>query len=193
MEGYNGPARPLDTWIGERGWRLNVNHLKLARFKQMFPAAAKVDRIDARRPLDRMRLGEHLPPARRALQEVHAPTPENARLKRLMRRRRARVDEKSRVLARLQGDLRAVCPERFRRGVDGVGDVPMSSGTRRSGSMVRGRRPNALSRPLWRFTNYYQSNRSTPTPALLKGEMRTPSFVKPRPLPAVSRDTVRPP
>jgi transposase len=111
MEGYNGHARPLDTLIGERGWRLlNVNNLKLARFKQMFPAAAKSDRIDARRMLDLLLLGEHMPQARRALQEVHAPTPENAELKRLMRRRRALVDEKSRVLARMQGDLRAVCP-----------------------------------------------------------------------------------
>jgi len=111
MEGYNGHARPLDTLIGERGWRLlNVNNLKLARFKQMFPAAAKSDPIDARRMLDLLQLGEHMPQARRALQEVHAPTPENAMLKRLMRRRRALVDEKSRVLARMQGDLRAVCP-----------------------------------------------------------------------------------
>jgi transposase len=111
MEGYNGHARPLDTLIGERGWRLlNVNNLKLARFKQMFPAAAKSDRIDTRRMLDLLQLGEHMPQARRALQEVHAPTPENAELKRLTRRRRALVDEKSRVLARMQGDLRALCP-----------------------------------------------------------------------------------
>jgi transposase len=111
MEGYNGHARPLDTLIRERGWRLlNVNNLKLARFKQMFPAAAKSDRIDTRRMLDLLQLGEHMPQARRALQEVHAPTPENAELKRLMRRRRALVDEKSRLLARLQSDLRAVCP-----------------------------------------------------------------------------------
>ncbi|AGA90442.1 transposase IS116/IS110/IS902 family [Thioflavicoccus mobilis 8321] len=111
MEGYNGHARPLDTLICKRGWRLlNVNNLKLARFKQMFPAAAKSDRIDARRMLDLMLLGEHMPQARRALQEVHAPTSQNAQLKRLTRRRRALVDEKSRVLARMQGDLRAVCP-----------------------------------------------------------------------------------
>jgi transposase len=111
MEGYNGHARPLDTLIGERGWRLlNVNNLKLARFKEMFPAASKSDRIDARRALELMHLGEVMPQARRALQEVHAPTPENAMLKRLTRRRRALVNEKSRVLARMQGDLRAVCP-----------------------------------------------------------------------------------
>lgn len=111
MEGYNGHARPLDTLVCERGWRLlNVNNLKLARFKQIFPAAAKSDRIDARRALELMQLGEHLPQAREALQEVYPPAPENAMLKRLTRRRRALVGEKSRVLARLQGDLRAVCP-----------------------------------------------------------------------------------
>lgn len=68
------------------------------------------DRLDARRALALMQLGEHLPQARRALQEVHAPTPENAMRKRLTRRRRALVDEKGPVLARMQGDLRAVCP-----------------------------------------------------------------------------------
>ena len=111
MEGFNGHARPLDTLVGERGWRLlNVNNLKLKRFKEMFPAAAKSDKIDARRMLDLMQLGEHMPQARRALQPVHAPSPEQAMLKRLMRRRRALVDEKVRLLARMQGDLRAVCP-----------------------------------------------------------------------------------
>lgn len=111
MEGYNGHARPLDTLVCERGWRLfNVDNLKLARFKQVFPAAAKSDRIDARRALQLMQLGEHLPQVREALQEVRASAPENAMLKRLTRRRRALVDEKSRLLARLQGDLRAVCP-----------------------------------------------------------------------------------
>lgn len=114
MEGDNGHARPLDTRVCERGGRrLNVNHLKLARFKQVFPAAAKNDRIDARRAWELMQLGEHLTPAREVLQEVHLPAPENALLKRLTRRRRALVDEKTRVLARLQGDLRAVCPGRL--------------------------------------------------------------------------------
>lgn len=81
MEGYNGHARPLDTLVCERGWRLlNVNNLKLARFKQVFPAAAKSDRIDARRALELMQLGEHLAQAREALQEVHPPAPQNAML-----------------------------------------------------------------------------------------------------------------
>ncbi len=49
MEGYNGHARPLDSLVRARGWRLfNVNNLKLARFKEIFPAAAKSDRIRPR-------------------------------------------------------------------------------------------------------------------------------------------------
>jgi transposase len=111
MEGYNGHARPLDTLVREHQWRLlNINNLKLARFKQVFPAAAKTDRIDARRGLELMQMGEHMPRARDALQEVQAAPAENLELKRLTRRRRALVDEKSRVLSRLQDDLQAVCP-----------------------------------------------------------------------------------
>ena len=49
MEGYNGHVRPLDSLVKARGWRLfNVNNLKLARFKEIFPAAAKSDRIETR-------------------------------------------------------------------------------------------------------------------------------------------------
>ena len=111
MEGYNGHARPLDTLVCEHEWRLlNVNNLKLARFKQVFPAAAKTDRIDARRGLELMQLGEHMPRARDALQEVQAAPAENLERKRLTLRRRALVDEKSWVLSRLQDDLQAVCP-----------------------------------------------------------------------------------
>jgi transposase len=110
MEGYNGHARPLDTLVRERQWRLlNVNNLKLARFKQVFPAAAKTDRIDARSALELMQLGEHLPRVREALQEVAGAPGENLELKRLTRRRRALVEEKSRVLSRMQDDLHAVC------------------------------------------------------------------------------------
>jgi transposase len=111
MEGYNGHARPLDTLVRARQWRLlNVNNLKLARFKQVFPAAAKTDRIDARCALELMQLGEQLPRVREALQEVQAAPGENLELKRLTRRRRVLVDEKSRVLSRLQDELHAVCP-----------------------------------------------------------------------------------
>ncbi len=38
MEGYNGYARPLDGMVWARGYRLyNINNLKLARFKEIFP------------------------------------------------------------------------------------------------------------------------------------------------------------
>jgi transposase len=48
MEGFNGCARPLDSMVRRRGYRLyNINNLKLARFKEIFPGAAKSDRIDA--------------------------------------------------------------------------------------------------------------------------------------------------
>ena len=41
MEGYNGHARPLDSLVRARDWRLfNVNNVHLARFKEIFPAAA---------------------------------------------------------------------------------------------------------------------------------------------------------
>jgi len=50
MEGFNGYARPLDRLIQEHGYILyNVNNLKLARFKEVFPGAAKTDAIDARK------------------------------------------------------------------------------------------------------------------------------------------------
>jgi Transposase len=50
MEGFNGCARPLDAMVRRRGYRLyNINNLKLARFKEIFPGAAKSDRIDARK------------------------------------------------------------------------------------------------------------------------------------------------
>lgn len=57
MEGYNGWARPLDTLVRSHGYKLfNINNLKLARFKEIFPAAAKSDRIDARKGLELFQL-----------------------------------------------------------------------------------------------------------------------------------------
>ena len=111
MEGYNGYARPLDSLVKVRGYQLyNINNLKLARFKEIFPAAAKNDRIDACKGLELFQLRDHLPLAKDVLQEV-MPTPEeNDMLKRLSRRRRSLVNEKSRLQGRLQTDLHAVCP-----------------------------------------------------------------------------------
>lgn len=111
MEGYNGYARPLDHLVQSHDYQLyNVNNLKLARFKEIFPAAAKSDRIDARKGLELFQLQEVLPLAKRVLQPVPRPPVENARLKRLTRRRRVLVEEKGRVLSRLQADLHAVSP-----------------------------------------------------------------------------------
>jgi transposase len=111
MEGFNGHARPLDTMVRARSYRLyNVNNLKLARFKEIFPAAAKTDVIDARKALELFQLRDYLPSARDVLQEVKAVPQENAILKRLTRRRRSLVNERVRIINSLQTDLRAVCP-----------------------------------------------------------------------------------
>jgi len=84
MEGFNGYARPLDRLIQERGYTLyNVNNLKLARFKEVFPGAAKTDPIDTRKILELFHLKDHLPLAKDALQEVVSTPPVNDKLKRM--------------------------------------------------------------------------------------------------------------
>ena len=111
MEGYNGYARPLDSMVRQRGYRLyNINNLKLARFKEIFPGSAKSDRIDARKGLELFQLSDHLPLAKEVLQEVCGTPHENEILKRLTRRRRRLVNERVRVVNNLQADLQAVCP-----------------------------------------------------------------------------------
>lgn len=111
MEGYNGWARPLDGHIRRHGYQLfSVNNLKLARFKEIFPAPAKTDAIDARRILELFSLSEQMPLAKSALQEVAPVSAENEQLKRLTRRRKQLVWERVRVLNRMQSDLHAVCP-----------------------------------------------------------------------------------
>lgn len=111
MEGYNGWARPLDREVLARGWKLlNVNNLKLARFKEIFPGPAKSDSIDARKILELMQLAGSLRLAKAALQSVAPVAAANDKLKRFTRRRRVLVEERSRVLARLYADLQAVSP-----------------------------------------------------------------------------------
>jgi transposase len=111
MEGFNGHARPLDSLILHRGYRLfNINNLKLARFKEIFPAAAKTDEIDARKALELFQLRDHISTAKGVLQEVGVCPEENVILKRLTRRRRRFVKERVRLLNSLQDDLHAVCP-----------------------------------------------------------------------------------
>ena len=111
MEGYNGHARPLDSMIQSRNYKLlNVNNLKLARFKEIFPSPAKTDAIDARKGLELFQLQQTLPLAKNVLQEVYVIPKENKRLKFLSRRRKRLVFERVRLVNSLQSDLRAVSP-----------------------------------------------------------------------------------
>ena len=111
MEGYNGWARPLDQRILARGWQLfNVNNLKLARYKEIFPAPAKSDNIDSLRILELFRARHALHVERDVLQLVVAAPLENDKLKQFTRRRRQLVNEKTRLIARMGGALQALCP-----------------------------------------------------------------------------------
>lgn len=108
MEGYNGYARPLDQQILAFGWKLfNVNNLKLARFKEIFPAPAKSDAIDARRILQLFSLKERVD---NALEEILPISLPNVQLKALSRRRKQLVHDRSRISMRMQAELHAACP-----------------------------------------------------------------------------------
>ena len=111
MEGYNGHARPLDSMILKHNYKLlNVNNLKLARFKEIFLSPAKTDAIDARKGLELFQLQQTLPLAKNVLQEVHEISKENKQLKFLSRRRKRLVFERVRLVNAVQSDLRAVSP-----------------------------------------------------------------------------------
>ena len=111
MEGLGGWARPLDRMIQQRGYELlNVNNVKLARFKEIFAAPAKTDKIDTRKILELMHMREVLPLAKRILHPVGQTPIENEQLKRFTRRRRQFIDERTRVSNRLGSDLQAVSP-----------------------------------------------------------------------------------
>jgi len=111
MEGYNGHARPLDRLIQSKEYRLlNINNLKLARFKEIFPGAAKTDPIDSRKGLELFQLQQTLPLAKNILQEVYAIPQVNQELKRLTRRRKRLVNERVAYINTLQSDLRALSP-----------------------------------------------------------------------------------
>jgi len=111
MEGHGGWARPLDEMVLAKGWKLlNVNNLKLARFKEIFPSPAKTDAIDARKILELMRLRPLLPQAKEILNEV-IPAPQvNHDMKLLTRRRRQLVNERVMVVNRMHSDLQAIAP-----------------------------------------------------------------------------------
>lgn len=111
MEGYNGYARPLDRQVLGRGYRLyNVNNLKLARYKEIFPSPAKTDAIDARRMLELFQFKDRVPQAREVLQEVGAVPIGHEQLKALTRWRKQLVTERMRAGNRLQANLQATCP-----------------------------------------------------------------------------------
>lgn len=111
MEGYNGYARPLDQMVLTSGYRLmNLNNMKLSRFKEIFPAPAKSDRIDSRKGLELMQAASVIKVARNALQSVIASPKHNEQLKQLNRRRRILVNDKTRLLNRLQTYLQAMSP-----------------------------------------------------------------------------------
>jgi len=111
MDGFNGYARPLDQLIGQKGYPLlNINNLKLARFKELFSGPAKTDAIDARKIVELMRWAPHLQEQRRVVTEVKMGNSVNQTLKRLSRRRRQLVLEKVRIQTRMQADLQSVAP-----------------------------------------------------------------------------------
>ena len=112
MEGYNGWARPLDSQILKRGYKLyNVNNVKLARFKEIFPASAKTDAIDARKIVELFSLEKHLTVAKKVLQEIKPSDDVNAKLKKLTRRRKQLVNERKAISSRLSSDLQAMAPD----------------------------------------------------------------------------------
>lgn len=56
-------------------------------------------------------LSEHLPIAKGVLQETNSIPVVNEKLKCLSRRRRVLVNEKARIVKRLQTDLQSICPD----------------------------------------------------------------------------------
>lgn len=110
-EGCNGHIRPLDQKVINKGYELfNVNNLKLARFKEIFPGAAKTDEIDTRKILELFSLQERLPMAKEVITRVQEVPQVNEKLKRLSRRRKQLTEDKKRLQHRMITDLNAVCP-----------------------------------------------------------------------------------
>lgn len=111
MEGTNGYARPLDQMVKAKGYfLLNVNNLKLARFKEIFASPAKTDRIDAQQIITLMMMAPYMEQVKESLQQVPVIGNIETKLKRLSRRRRQLVQEKVILQNRMQADLQSVCP-----------------------------------------------------------------------------------
>lgn len=111
MEGTNGYARPLDQMIKAKGYRLlNVNNLKLARFKEIFATPAKTDQIDAQQILTLMMMAPYMEQVKESLQTVPTIDEVEMKLKSISRRRRQLVQEKVILQNRMQANLQSVCP-----------------------------------------------------------------------------------
>lgn len=111
MEGYNGHIRPIDKQILEKGYKLySVNHLHLARYRELFPAPAKTDRLDAWKIYEFISQKDNPVLKKTAVQEVFEVPEENEKLKCLSRRRRRLVKEQTRLLSQIQVDLSSSCP-----------------------------------------------------------------------------------
>lgn len=111
MEGTNGYARPLDQMVKAKGYTLlNVNNLKLARFKEIFATPAKTDRIDALQIVNLMVMAPFMDQVKESLQQVPIISEIEMQLKRISRRRRQLVNEKVILQNRMQADLQSVCP-----------------------------------------------------------------------------------
>jgi len=147
MEGYGGWARPLDEMVLSKGWTLlNVNNLKLARYKEIFPSPAKTDAIDARKILELMRLHPLLPQAKDILNEV-IPSPQvNHDMKLLTRRRRQLVNERTMVTNRMHSDLQAIAPGllEITGSIDNVWFLSLLTARDSFDQMVRMRRTSLL-------------------------------------------------
>ena len=111
MEGYGGYARPLDSQVLAQGWSLySINNLKFARFKEIFPAPAKTDAIDAKRMLELMRLRDQVPMAQAVLQEVAPVDALHQQMKAVTRRRKQLVFERMKISQRMQAELQGAAP-----------------------------------------------------------------------------------
>jgi transposase len=112
MEGLGGYARPLDQQIQKAGFSLlNLNNLKVNRFRQLFGADAKNDHRDAVMIAQMVRLRTSL--AGNGERILYPALPVDAvhqRIKRLARRQQRLIAEKVRLLLRMKADLLAVCP-----------------------------------------------------------------------------------
>lgn len=105
MESFGGYARPFDSQVLAQGWSLcAINNLKFALFKEIFPAPAKADAIDAKRMLELMRLRERVPVAQAVLQEVAPVDVLQQQMKALKRRRKQLVFKRMKISQRMQAN-----------------------------------------------------------------------------------------